>query len=207
MGYGHTGTAVPYRSHRSGGLTPSRVFGARRRSTGVFHGSHAGKRPTVRVDPFGNIIGWLEGSTSAPAVASGSHLDTVPDGGHYDGMVGCVAALAAIRRLKERGPLSKPLELAAVVGPFVLAVIFGSGDAATLAFNEAITVHAEQFGMTIIDMGSLATLGGCLGRTMSPLAGAAIICTSLAKVNPMEIAKRNALGTILTAAVSFIMLT
>lgn len=65
---------------------------------------------SVRVDPFGNIIGRL-GEMSGPAVASGSHLDTVPEGGHYDGMVGCVAALAAIRRLKERGPLARPLEL------------------------------------------------------------------------------------------------
>ena len=97
-------------------------------------------------------------------------------------------------------------KLAAALGPFALAVISGSGDAATLAFNEAITPHAAMFNTTILDMGSLATLAGCLGRTMSPLAGAAIICAALAKVNPLEIAKRNALGCVLSLVVAYVML-
>lgn len=67
---------------------------------------------TVREDAFGNIIGRLEGTDPlAPAIATGSHIDTVPNGGHYDGMVGSVAGLAAIRRLQKRGPLRHPLEL------------------------------------------------------------------------------------------------
>jgi N-carbamoyl-L-amino-acid hydrolase len=66
----------------------------------------------VRRDPFGNIIGRLEGTVpGAPAVATGSHLDTVPQGGKFDGVVGVVGGLAAIRRLAERGPLPHPLEL------------------------------------------------------------------------------------------------
>ncbi len=98
------------------------------------------------------------------------------------------------------------VSLAAAAGPFVLAVISGSGDAATLAFNQAVTVHASTFGMTIPEMGSLATLGGALGRTMSPLTGAAIICASLAKVNPMELSKRNALGMVCALIVTYVML-
>ena len=67
---------------------------------------------TVREDAAGNIIGRLEGTDpNAPAVATGSHIDTVPNGGHYDGMVGSVGGLAAIMRLQERGPLTHPLEL------------------------------------------------------------------------------------------------
>ncbi len=66
----------------------------------------------VREDAFGNIIGRLEGTDPlAPAVATGSHIDTVPNGGHYDGMVGSVAGLAAIKRLQKRGSLRHPLEL------------------------------------------------------------------------------------------------
>lgn len=66
----------------------------------------------IREDAFGNIIGRLEGTDpKAPAIGTGSHIDTVPNGGHYDGMVGSVAGLAAIMRLKERGPLTHPLEL------------------------------------------------------------------------------------------------
>lgn len=66
----------------------------------------------VRTDAWGNLIGRVEGEVpDAPAVATGSHLDTVPEGGNYDGGVGSVAGLGAIMRLKARGPLRHPLEL------------------------------------------------------------------------------------------------
>jgi len=85
------------------------------------------------------------------------------------------------------------VKICAAVGPFILGLIVGSGDAATFAFNQAITPHATDFGMSVVQMGSMATLGGTLGRTMSPIAGATIIIAGIAGVNPMEIAKRNAL--------------
>ncbi len=67
---------------------------------------------TVRRDAFGNIIGRQEGTMAgAPAVATGSHLDTVPEGGRFDGILGVVGGLAAIRRLAEQGPLAHPVEL------------------------------------------------------------------------------------------------
>ena len=52
----------------------------------------------------------------------------------------------------------------------------GSGDAAAVAFNKAVTVHAADFGVSAMDMGSMAAIGGALGRTMSPVAGGLIIC-------------------------------
>jgi N-carbamoyl-L-amino-acid hydrolase len=65
----------------------------------------------VRSDAFGNVIGHLPGRDAhAPAVGTGSHVDTVPEGGNYDGVVGTVGGLAAIRRLVGRGPLTHPLE-------------------------------------------------------------------------------------------------
>ena len=88
-------------------------------------------------------------------------------------------------------------------GPFLLGLICGSGDAAAFAFNEAVTPHAAQFGMEVVNMGSIAALAGALGRTMSPLAGAAIVCASIAKVNPLELAKRNALGMCIAVVVTF----
>jgi len=67
---------------------------------------------SVRRDAFGNVIGRMEGAESgAPAVVTGSHLDTVPEGGKYDGAVGVVGALSAIRQLKAAGPLTHPLEM------------------------------------------------------------------------------------------------
>ena len=66
----------------------------------------------LRTDSIGNIIGSLPGSdTAASPVMAGSHLDSVPEGGRYDGVLGVVAGLAAIRRLKEQGKTRRPLEL------------------------------------------------------------------------------------------------
>ena len=98
------------------------------------------------------------------------------------------------------------IKMAAAFGPFLLGMISGSGDAAAFAFNEAVTPHAQQFGLEIVNMGSMASLGGALGRTMSPITGATIICAGIAGVNPMEIAKRNSLGMILAMIVSMFIL-
>jgi N-carbamoyl-L-amino-acid hydrolase len=67
---------------------------------------------TVRVDPAGNIFGrWQEGG---PVILVGSHLDSVPNGGRYDGALGVLAGLECLRRIKEEGiHLRHPLELVA----------------------------------------------------------------------------------------------
>lgn len=97
------------------------------------------------------------------------------------------------------------VKIAATFGPFILAMISGSGDAATVAFNEAVTPHAAQFGLQAIDMGSMAALVE-LRRTMSPIAGATIICAGIAGVDPMEVCKRNALGITLALLAGMVIL-
>lgn len=89
------------------------------------------------------------------------------------------------------------VKIMAGVGPFLLGFVTGSGDAATFAFNEAVTPHAVQFGMTQVQLGSMATLGGTLGRTISPIAGATIIVAGIAGCSPVEVAKRNFIPIIL----------
>lgn len=98
------------------------------------------------------------------------------------------------------------VKLAAAFGPFALAIIAGSGDGAAVAFNEAVTPHAQDFGLEVANMGSMAALGGALGRTMSPITGATIICAGIAGVNPMEVAKRNAPGMILAIIAAMLIL-
>lgn len=88
-------------------------------------------------------------------------------------------------------------KMSAAVGPFILGVMSGSGDAAAVAFNSAVTIHAAQFGIAPMNMGSVVGISGALGRSMSPVAGGMIICATLAGVSPMETAKRNAIGMIL----------
>ena len=59
---------------------------------------------TTRVDAGGNLIGTLEGREPAHGIlASGSHIDTVVDGGRYDGILGVVAALEAAQAIAESG--------------------------------------------------------------------------------------------------------
>ena len=55
------------------------------------------------------------------------------------------------------------------LGPWIMGTITGSGDAATMAFNEAVTPHAPEFGMEIKALGALAFLTGALGRTVLAL--------------------------------------
>lgn len=66
------------------------------------------------LDAAGNLMGRLEGQRPGlPALMLGSHLDTVRNAGKYDGMLGIVAALAAIERLIATGnPLPFAIELA-----------------------------------------------------------------------------------------------
>lgn len=98
------------------------------------------------------------------------------------------------------------VKYAATFGPFLLAVISGSGDAAAFAFNEAVTPHAAKFGLETINMGSIAALSGAIGRTMSPINGAGIICATIAGVSPMELAKRNAPGMIIGTIAAMLIL-
>ena len=67
----------------------------------------------VRVDTAGNIIGRREGSEpSLPAIMFGSHIDSVPGGGNYDGDVGVIGAIEVIEVLENNGVATRhPLEV------------------------------------------------------------------------------------------------
>jgi N-carbamoyl-L-amino-acid hydrolase len=67
----------------------------------------------VRVDPAGNIFGRRDGLLRAAApILFGSHIDSVPEGGNYDGDVGSMAAIEVAQVLQERGYRNRhPLEV------------------------------------------------------------------------------------------------
>jgi len=67
----------------------------------------------VRVDTAGNIIGRREGSEPGlPAIMFGSHIDSVPGGGNYDGDVGVIGAIEVVEVLEENGVATRhPLEV------------------------------------------------------------------------------------------------
>lgn len=67
----------------------------------------------VRVDTAGNIIGRREGRDAGlPVIMFGSHIDSVPGGGNYDGDVGVIGAIETIELLNDRGITTRhPLEV------------------------------------------------------------------------------------------------
>ncbi|WP_296360065.1 M28 family peptidase, partial [uncultured Acidaminococcus sp.] len=81
-------------------------------------------------DAAGNEHGVLLGSVPGlPAIILGSHLDTVPSGGLYDGAMGVAAALAALSRAQKEGVVFRhPMEIYAFNGEEFnpLGALFGS---------------------------------------------------------------------------------
>ena len=72
----------------------------------------------VETDGVGNQVAWWEpaGAPGAEGVLTGSHLDSVLDGGAYDGPLGVVSALAAVDLLRDRGfEPDRPLALGVFV--------------------------------------------------------------------------------------------
>lgn len=69
----------------------------------------------IRIDPIGNVFARRPGTEpDAPAVMCGSHLDTQPLGGRFDGVYGVLAGLEAIRTLNEHGIATRhPIDVVA----------------------------------------------------------------------------------------------
>ena len=58
---------------------------------------------SVRLDAAGNLIGRYDGcDANRPVLLIGSHLDSVPDGGKYDGVLGVLLGVAAVQALGDR---------------------------------------------------------------------------------------------------------
>ncbi|MBJ7601540.1 MAG: Zn-dependent hydrolase [Candidatus Nephthysia bennettiae] len=69
----------------------------------------------VRRDAVGNLFGVLRGSEPGPSIVTGSHIDTVIDGGRLDGALGVIAGYLALRALKRSlGRPRRTLEVLAI---------------------------------------------------------------------------------------------
>lgn len=58
---------------------------------------------TVTVDTMGNLFAVRPGKKQGPPTAMGSHLDTQPTGGRYDGILGVMSAVEAMRTIVDAG--------------------------------------------------------------------------------------------------------
>ena len=101
----------------------------------------------VGIDPIGNLFACYPGRNAAlPAIMTGSHLDTQPGGGRYDGILGVLAGLAVLRALKSSGLVTEhPLTVVNWTneeGSRFSPAMFGSGvHAGAIALDEALAVR------------------------------------------------------------------
>lgn len=119
---------------------------------------------------YGNVLGII---ISAGVFAAGLREAGVVD--------------ALIEALKQANEYAR---VGGALGTWAMAVLMGSGDAATFAFNEAVTPHAAEFGMTISELGNTVMCAAQLGRTMSPIAGVVILLAGMSQVSPIDLVKR-----------------
>lgn len=104
-------------------------------------------------DGAANLHGRLGWDGKSPSIMIGSHLDTVPDGGAYDGALGVLVGLECLRRIKEEQvPVACPLEVVSFSdeeGRF--GGMLGSQAVAGLLKPEFVTTAADIEGVSLLD--------------------------------------------------------
>ncbi|RVT49367.1 Zn-dependent hydrolase [Rubrivivax albus] len=120
---------------------------------------------TLRVDAIGNIFAQREGTDpSLPAVATGSHIDTQPTGGKFDGNYGVLAGLEVLRTLNDHGVRTvAPLELCVWTneeGSRFVPVMMGSGVYAGAFSLEHALAATDREGVSVRDaLGAIGYAG------------------------------------------------
>ncbi|WDZ79503.1 Zn-dependent hydrolase (plasmid) [Ensifer adhaerens] len=109
---------------------------------------------TVEVDGIGNIFATYAGEDmSLPAIAVGSHLDTQPQGGRFDGILGVLAGVEVLRTLKETATLLRhPLTVVNWTneeGSRFSPAMMGSGAFAGALALDAAHALADREGVTV----------------------------------------------------------
>ncbi|WP_328555149.1 MULTISPECIES: allantoate amidohydrolase [unclassified Streptomyces] len=100
------------RSSASGGYRRFAWSGADTECRAWFREQAESRGLTYELDRNGNQWAWLGDPADGDAVVTGSHLDSVPDGGAFDGPLGVVSSFAALDELRARGAeFTKPLAI------------------------------------------------------------------------------------------------
>lgn len=99
---------------------------------------------TVSYDEVGNMFGSSDGNApGARAVMLGSHIDSVPNGGAYDGVLGAVGAIESVEAMRAAGVLtSTPVEV--VVWRCEEAALFGQGRLGSLYFAGELSLETVR---------------------------------------------------------------
>ncbi|MFO1198164.1 MAG: Zn-dependent hydrolase [Burkholderiaceae bacterium] len=123
----------------------------------------------IRVDAIGNVFATRAGRTGAPAVAIGSHVDTQPSGGKFDGNYGVLSGLEVVRTLADAGIVTeRPVTVAIWTneeGTRFTPVMMGSGVYAGAFTLEHCLAQRDRDGVSVGD--ALAAIGYA-GRDAAP---------------------------------------
>ncbi|MDP9741620.1 UNVERIFIED_ORG: allantoate deiminase [Bacillus sp. B2I3] len=128
---------------------------------------------TVQEDGFGNIFGKLEGTLKdAPSVLLGSHFDSVPNGGAYDGPAGVIVALEVAALFSENQLAPKyPLEIVALIeeeGARFGGGLMGSRGIVGTLSEESFKNLKDKDGITTIEAMSKVGLDFSLPKRRNP---------------------------------------
>src|SRR5881275_1395078 len=109
----------------------------------------------VSVDQMGNIFGERPGREPLPPVMMGSHVDSVPTGGKYDGQLGVLCALEVVRALNDGGINTRcPITLAIFTNEegarFQPAMIASGVMAGKIALEDAYNAR-DKDGIRLVD--------------------------------------------------------
>jgi ureidoglycolate amidohydrolase len=123
----------------------------------------------VRQDAIGNIFArWMGSERAAAAVGTGSHIDAIPNAGKYDGVVGVLGGLEAIRSL-QRGGFRPKRSIELLVFTSEEPTRFGIGClgsrllSGTLS-NEAAKKFVDKEGASLEEVRTKAGFAGVLGE-------------------------------------------
>jgi len=128
---------------------------------------------TVREDAVGNSFARWDGSNpSAPVVGTGSHIDAIPNAGKYDGVVGVLGGLEAIRGLRQSGfRPTHPIEL--LIFTAEEPTRFGIGCLGSRLLSGTLSADAamklkDNDGATLEEVRRKAGFGGELDKVKLP---------------------------------------
>ena len=152
------------RSAASGGYLRQPYLSAETELRAWFVAQAQARGLRVESDPVGNVVAWwAPPGVTGPGVLTGSHLDSVLEGGAYDGPLGVVSALAAVDVLRSRGFVpARPIGVSVFVeeegSRFGLACLGSRLAAGAVAWPDALALR-DRDGVSFEDALSAADLG------------------------------------------------
>lgn len=155
----------------------------------------------VREDAVGNTFAqWLGRDRNAPAVATGSHIDAIPNAGRYDGTVGVLGALEALRALQSAGfTPRRSIEL--IVFTSEEPTRFGLGCLGSRLLSGALSPESaaaltDQEDATLDEVRRAAGFEGALSDTRLPMGSYSAFLELHIEQGPLLEQQRAAIGVV-----------